>query len=812
MIIEQLKQNSKDFNNYILSKRIYTSKGVSIEEWIENFQLNDSFNDVMFIYYHDISYIYETKGYTSLDQLKDEIVYFYSTKKRYTSKEYNLIKDKFQVVFDSTIRDNFEGKSFKVVMIAASVKELYNSLKSGFESESVSGVDFTPSNGPENNSNTSSFVGQSVESFTFEATSGSIKSDYPDRIKPIKINEKLIEPNSNKGPYKTPVNQVDESKIILSEINKKRIIDAFDSRLEYEKNDCFETAYKLANNYKDIYSNIVSKLDFNLLGSLVLSQVNSFIEGNEEDIICTSKDIKNLLLCPVIIDPFNLPDLNKIGSLSVPNLNFPTFDLNYDWFAFIRKLIEDTVVSFILRLLNEILNYIFDILDCDDINKFLIKCKSTTDLRSTSFLQNVNIENYFNNSIQQTYIDIQNGIDKFDLNIDLQEYLNITKQIFSSFNVSQLQSLSNGVFSGQFFRLIKNLIQSIVGDRVSEDKYVSIINIINDTVDSSLLTENDNIVHDECIHFMPLVLLLNNLTNQGHSQEEAQKKVDEEKQKKIEAAKSICKLIRSDIDDFKSDRFLTFNAEITKYTLEKTIDNIFNSLGKDNNRLIESNLKNLLLNTFGDINIAAYYLFENSNFNEKIINKVGVENKFKQELFGGGSDLEYYSNFSLPKFNEKYNLIKESQELELKLKENSLVFGENTFSQFFYKTYRSVSTIKDFNKDEYQTYNLNSDEINLDNDNINSLSSYFVNYLSKYDESIELKNTIRSINQTNYELFNIVYKNNKRKYDDLLSSYFLSELSEEKSLTQTDKYKFSKLDFLQLESARKEIKDALLNG
>ena len=43
-----------------------------------------------------------------------------------------------------------------------------------------------------------------------------------------------------------------------------------------------------------------------------------------------------------------------------------------------------------------------------------------------------------------------------------------------------------------------------------------------------------------------IVLIKNNLINNGLTQEEADSKVDEIKQQKIEATKTICKLLRSD--------------------------------------------------------------------------------------------------------------------------------------------------------------------------------------------------------------------------------------------------------------------------
>lgn len=803
MILEQLKQNSKDFQNYILTKRVYRSRGVDIQEWTNNFELNSNYNDILFINYHDDSYLYELNNFTSLEQLKDRVVGYFSLKKKYTDDQYLRFKDLFQIVHHSVLMD-FNGKKFDVILIAASVKELYEQLRSSFVSEEVTGVKFEEIKQLDPNLTepiSPGFVGQPAEGFLFELTSGSIHTEYPERIVPIKTGTKIIEPQANKNPYKTVDDNMLDLNFLVSDKNKQLIIDSFQSKLKSEKDACFESLYKVSDSYKEVYENIINKLDFNILGSLVFSQINAFVQGDTDEIICSTEKLKELIICPVLTDPWNLPKLNKFEKISIPSINFPKLSINFDFFEFIRKLIEETIIAFILRLISEILNYIFDILDCNDINRFIIKCKSTIDLRANSYLNNFNAESIFSLPLENTYIKIQNNLNQFNININLQEYLTVVNKIFASFTVSQLESLSNGIFSGQLFALIKNLIKSILGDKVEESKYINIINILNETVESDSLSENSEIKFDSCIHFDPYRYMSERFLEQGFTQEEIEQKIEEDKEKKKDTLKTVCSLLRNDFSNFNSEQFLDKNSDIIKYTLEKSIDTVFDSIG--DNRYIQSVLKNQLLNTYGEFNIAAYYLFKNDYFNSSA-NAEDLD-KFEYEL-GKGYTNNYFNLFDTPIFKNKYEpfLIKERQKLSFFKENNKIKFGENIINKFYYEDSEQESYIKDFDNKIYIT------NIETGFENNNSFKEFFKTKVQLLNN--ESLNTITErINEDGLQIYNNIYETTKINiYDNILSTYFVPELITNNSVQDTDKNKITFLDYLQTNKSKIEAKQVLL--
>ncbi len=803
MILEQLKQNSKEFQNYILTKRVYRSRGVDIQEWTNNFEYESNYNDILFINYHDDSYLYELNNFTSLEQLKDRVVGYFSLKKKYTDDQYLRFKDLFQIVHHSVLMD-FNGKKFDVILIAASVKELYEQLKSSFVSEQVTGVKFEEIKQLDPNliePISPGFVGQPAEGFLFELTSGSIHTDYPNRVVPIKTGTKIIEPQANKNPYKTVEDNMLGLNFLVPDKNKKIIIDAFESKMKSEKDACFESVLKVSNSYKEIYENIINKLDFNILGSLVFSQLNAYIEGDEQELICSVDKLKELIICPVLTDPWNLPNLNKTATISIPTINFPNISINFDFFEFIRKLIIETITSFVLRLILEILNYIFDILDCNDINRFIIKCKSTIDLRANSYLEDLDIQSVLNQPVQDTYIKIQDSLNKFNININLQEYLTVINKMFASFTVSQLESLSNGIFSGQLFGFVKNLIKSILGDRVEEEKYVNIINILNETVDSSSLSEGSDIKFDSCIHFDPYKYMTDRFLQQGFTQEEIEKKVEEDKEKKKDALKTVCSLLRNDFSNFNSEQFLDKNSDIIKYTLEKSIDTVFDSIG--DNRYIQSILKNQLLNTYGEFNIAAYYLFKNDYFNSST-NAEDLD-KFQYEL-GDGYTNNYFNLFDTPIFKNKYEpfLIKQRQKLSFSKENNKIKFGENVINKFYYENSEQESYIKDFDNKVYI--------INIETafENNNLFKQFFKDKVQLLNND-SLNTITERINEDGLQIYNNIYETTKINiYDNILSTYFVPELITNNSVQDTDKNKITFLDYLQTNKSKIEAKQVLL--
>lgn len=833
-IIQDLINNSPEFKDYIITKKLYTSIGVTIKEWSSNFKINDEYRDILFIYYEDIFRFYESNKFTTLDELKDRVVGFFCIKKRYRDDEYERIRKNFEIV-NKTVLFGSDGPKYNAIVIAADVNELYNSLNPLVDDQRVEGFDFTPSSGAEMKSNTNGeillvsppttppgFVGQPATGFVFEFTEGNINKEYPDRIKPLKINEKLIEPKPNKSPYKTIKQQKEESIILLSEQNKSKIVKAFNSSIENKKNECFEELRAAAKSYNDLYNNIVSKLDFNVLGSLMLSQINAFIEGNENELICSTEQIKDLLLCPVLTDPFNLPDLGKSKTntpsiWSGPNsseinssISFPSIDINFDFFQTIREMIEDKIVEYVIRLLNEILDNVFEIMDCSEINKFLIKCKNTIDLRANSFLDTTDLTKFFNDTSTETFSNIQSQLNQFDINIDLQQYLAVVKKIFSSFNLSQIQSIVNGIFSGQLYKLLKNLIKSILGDRIEEDKYVAILKIIEETTDSSILNDNTNTIHNDCIHFMPYDYIKANLMSNGYNEEEANQKIDEEKRNKTNSGKLLCSLLRKSLDNFDSNQFISKKSDITKYAIEKSIDHIYDSIGNHRYLHIRTVLNNILIKTFGDMCVAAWKTFSPNNLSTEI------NDKFK-EKFGPPSilSLDFYLNFfENQTYVQKYELTSVNnlvEKFELKREGDNVSFGMNQNDYFYFKLYQNQLYFKDFEGSEYI---INNQESDFEISRSNSMKNFFIEKLFWLDPlHNNLSNGIKSSNIDEIAFYNKLYTQYNRKYSDLMASFFSQELIKDDNieLKDTKKFKLSMLELFQVEKGRKNTKEKLLN-
>lgn len=828
-IIQDLISNSKEFRDYISSNRTFVSTGVEIKEWVNSFKLNDKYYDILFIYYEDLFKYYELYQNTTIDQLKDRVVGFFCIKKNYRDDEYEIIKNRFEIV-NKSVTINWEGQKCNTIVIAVDVMNLYDALNPLIAGTRVEGFDFVPSSGAEMKTNTNGeillsdtpstppgFVGQPASGFVFEFTSGNINTDYPDRIEPMKIDEKLIENRPNKIPYKTVKQQKLETDLLLSEQNKAKIVRAFNSSIQKKKKDCFEHMRSISKNYNDLYNNIVSKLDFGVLGSLVLSQINAFIESDENELICSTQQIKDLLLCPVLTDPFNIPNLNKlnnggVSSINIPTINIPNIEINFDFFQTIRDLIEDKIVEYMIRMLNEILDNVFEIMDCSDVNQFLIKCKNTIDLRDHSFLAVNDLTNFFNNTANETYFNIQNRLNDFNIGIDLQQYLSVVKKIFSSLNLSQIQSIVNGVFSGQLYKLIKNLIQSILGDRVDEKKYVSILQIIQETSDASVLSDNTNPIHDSCIHYMPYDYIKANLIANGCTNEEADQKIDEDKKRKVNTGKLLCSLLRDSVDDYDSSRFAGKKSDITKYSMEKSIDHIYDSIGRHRYSHIRTVLQRILIKTFGDMCVAAWKTFPSNSLDD-------AEDRFLEKFDNSNNSLsliDLYSDFfENQTYKDKYDLHSVSGLVEnfilARGDSGGVYFGTNTPDHFFFKSNSSALYFKDFNGLEFI---LDTQEQDFELSPPGSAKNFFAQKLLELSpENTQLASAIRSSQIDEVSIFNKLYSRHNRRYSDLMSTFFSQEICQNsiQNINQTEKFKLSFLDFFQIERSRREAKRTLLN-
>jgi hypothetical protein len=568
---------------------------------------------------------------------------------------------------------------------------------------------------------------------------------------------------------------------------KKKIFDKL--LLKNRDSDCISSDISSVNNYSELLD-YVGKLDLYLLLNQLVSKISSFSPVNFNDFIQNIDETTMLLSClwPENADKIN----NKTNKEQNFDLGLELESLFLDFYKFYRDSIRQFLENIVFQIIQKYFLQILDFIDCNKINKCVIPCSPENNPYKNLFAS-IKIKEGKN-----TELFLLNKIKQEDLSISQQDLKKIYQSSLSLLVPEQIDCLFNGFISSDIIKALMDLFNSQSSEQVNETK---IINIFKDTDQIIEIVPglSDLLPATPCGQISLEGVARLKLKNEGKTPEEIDNIIQttiNESNGKLQEIARILNNVKFDLIDLN----LIQNSPITNTLLLKGIDSLFNSLNGVQ-KTTESIFKNILLNPYGDL-ICAFYFLESPgakiafNLSDSIDKTLNLQvDQFNQNIFDDPISLflvgtenfnsRYLSGFErLSKFTFKY------------LNDNSIdILSDN---ELIFKI--SKTSISD---------QINQINIPYEFPEIND----YVGLTQRNDTTLIFKEQNNILLQ-NY--FNIDEESTAKTIYDFFTNYIDSDIGRtfyfqeyNQNNSKENKINFSKLDYFNFEKEKQDLKDKL---
>lgn len=557
-----------------------------------------------------------------------------------------------------------------------------------------------------------------------------------------------------------------------------------------------------------IYKKIINILEVDLLGKFVLGNLEALAKAAGKEICLpeieaiTSQIVK-------LVDCYR-PRPDRSPKIALTELT-SYFNLFGEFRFEIEKVVELIIAKTILSLLESFL----PLLDGNMINKYLYpKENSESDNRA---IENThyNADEIFKNDIKKAILD---AIQKYALELSVDEYYRILQKVTLNFNARELNSIFHGVISGDLFDLIKSLIISVVGqDRFETDsQYKFLLEILEEDIEFGLFKADQQNIS-----------LCGNPPDKNSDGSQKQMSLEDADKIKKKVS-SICDVFRQKITTPTSEEIVPKNSPSSQILIGNSIDAAFDGFGKNQSQYYKNVLNNILINPTGEMCIAAYYLYDDKT-NESFEGKIGAKlsDYLKNQL--GIDPAATYTDpigfyFNNKTFKSKYTLPTSPIKLNASYVNGNIKFehiGEFPISLSFNKKLITVELSGEIFEIQQDFYPENSlwieshplQQPSFKNALLEIISGEIGNQISFSggtptpgdNSSIEMYQYV-----LNQELDGIAILNglSESLTPDLLTKFYF-ENAIDKNLAEYNKQKFSEIDLLDVTESKNKVKTNL---
>lgn len=601
----------------------------------------------------------------------------------------------------------------------------------------------------------------------------------------------------NKNPYTK-----DSGQFVISRQERVAYKNAFSKYLKtYQPQFSFKTAINDAKTFDDLKV-IVSKLEIPLLMNILTSRLLEFSSHDMQQFVQYFDDTLNLVSCleeEISPNLLNSQD-NKFNNNALKNFDFNIdFDLNFnfkfDFFKIFRdklfQKLEFITVRFVCSILFELLPYI----DSDRINRCTVPCEKDRNPYKNQFTKAV-LKTGIN-----TTIFLQQKIKENNLSISDEELQIFVKRALQTLSTDEIDCLLNGFLSSNILELLKDLFDELFdGDNSVVPSLLENLDNVVDIVPGTDTLSPTSPCGDLHVESLQRAIF----EKQGLSENEINLKINEILSSNIQKLQTIGKILQNSTFDLSLDleedsENPLKNADLTISIINKSVDTIFDSLGKNYFNAMRKILETILLSPVGEMCLAFYGSnIPQINFNISPNIKTYIDSQMNEQV--GFSDNPLALVFS-SNFHEKYR---------------DFFISSNTVDQFFYLENRVVMSVNG-----QVRIIVERDKIifNINNSNVQiplSLNEELMQFSNNYDRQsgfiamvAEKNNPILSNIQFNPNILMQNTFNSMKQFlqKDMGSNFFFSEFN---SLPLI-KRKFIDSNLLDLEIEKERIKTEI-NG
>lgn len=595
---------------------------------------------------------------------------------------------------------------------------------------------------------------------------------------------------TNSNPY---VFQSEANQLTLTKVERERYKNAFAEYLkQYKPSFNFAEEIKQADSFADL-GKIIGKLEYPMLFNLAMSRLMEFSPDQFKQFTTSFDDTLNLVSClegeiSEAID--NIPSFDNGPSKAFEfNVDFD-IDLGFlqfDFFKVFRNELYSQLEKFAVRIIIGVIEVVAPYIDADRINKCTVPCEKDRNPYKNTFSKAIV------KTGAQTMLLLQDKIQQNKLSISPEELRKYIKKSIETLSPDELDCIIQGFMSNEIIIFLIDLFENLFDG----DDIVRIFNNVDNIID--LVPGSDTLSPTSpCgdLHIENFRRL--QLERQGFSPTEIHQSIATTVAEHTERLRQIVDIINK-VPLNISDKIRVVNAEITTSTLNKSIDNTFDSLGKIYKNSMEMILKQILVNPTGEICIAYFYSkAPNNNFGlspslmdymEKQLNPV------EQSMFENPLSFSFSSNFY-----EKYQENLEKSETT----NNFLYFDDKVYMTVNDETRIIVNrtTVSVYvNNFEVQIPTTQSDELQgfiAINNRKDALESLIYSNNSSVFNDIEL--TIEPI------ILSTLFSTLKIKIgNDMGRNFFFADLNN----NPKTKKEFIAIDYFNLETEKTRVKDAL---
>lgn len=560
-----------------------------------------------------------------------------------------------------------------------------------------------------------------------------------------------------------------------------------------------------------VWNNIASKINFDNLKSFVLSNLIKLSNGEINDVECFATDLTNELLCAKLTSPTNIKENNNSPKLNLDLSGYLDF-LTFNFFEILEKTIENIAKELIKYYVDKLIHEYIKLLDKDlNINRFIHPCNDDKDKFNTDQQRRISLYEAIDLNNKDFKDTFENDIIAKNMNLGYTDYLKCVDLVLNELTPRELNGLYNSVVTGEAIDKIKDIFKYITGESSDNDQdYIDLFaNYKQYTNTLSFEETNKYLPILNCNHLSVLEIKEQRLQDLGYDQQLIDNFINSQKNTVKTTSKIICDFLqRKTIKIFSEEKIN--NSDIVKKTINKNIDNIFNSLEKNiqqsNNQILKR-----LFKTNGDLTIAAFYLYKDNIYKPPLV-PTKINNFFNEQIKQDDQSIgDFYTNFINSNNDESNNFFEKYLKNQQYFKINKYI-PTKTFNRFEYNSepQNEQNNIVQFNNKIVA----NNTEIITNNDQFELLSDFIDNKLiglpNNYIASIKnnLKSEIEIWNDYYSFLndnFKLAINSNKQYY--ILSDFFIEEIIQEiKNIKNTNKFKFIDINLFNFDEIKQSLK------
>lgn len=386
-----------------------------------------------------------------------------------------------------------------------------------------------------------------------------------------------------------------------------------------------------------IYKKIINVLEIDLLGKFLLGNLEALAKAAGKEICLPEIEAITSQIVKLVDCYRPRPDRS-------PKIALTELTSYFNLFGEFRSGIEVAVELIVSKIVLSLLESFLPLLDKNMINKYLYPKENSESENRAIEETYYNANEIFKNDIKKA---ILNAINKYGLELSVDEYYVILQKVTLNFNARELNSIFHGAISGDLFVLIKSLIISVIGqDRFETDsQYKLLLEILEEDIEFGLFKANQQDIS-----------LCGNPSDKNPDGSKKQMSPEDTDKIKMKVS-SVCDVFREKIKTPTSDEVIPKNSLNSQVLIANSIDAAFDGFGKSQSQYYRNVLNDILVNPTGEMCIAAYYLYDdkdNESFESKIDTKLSDYLKGQIGIAAFADPTSFYLN-NRP-FRSKYVL------------------------------------------------------------------------------------------------------------------------------------------------------------